>query len=151
MFALLEQNILCSMATVPKRGKKAHINTAYFAYSKRPELFFCSYPESVHCQNLAENPSMAMTVYSSDQEWGKPKDQGLQFFGACFEAAGASRQEAEKIYGSRFKGYWKWKLQLEKQMGAFPLKFYRFTHNEVKIFDEPSFGEAVWVRVTLGK
>jgi hypothetical protein len=59
------------MATVNKDGR-AHINTAYFAYSNEPELFFCSYPDSIHSKNLFKNSSMAMTVFESAQTWGKP-------------------------------------------------------------------------------
>ncbi len=57
---ILEDSPLCSMATIGPRGQ-AHINTAYFAYSPRLEVFFLSDPTSLHCRNVARNPAMAMT------------------------------------------------------------------------------------------
>src|SRR5687768_6870779 len=65
---VLTTNVLCSMATVTPDGR-AHINTAYFSYSDKLELYFWSHPGSLHCRNLLRNPSMAMTVFSSAQEW----------------------------------------------------------------------------------
>ncbi|MDH2902130.1 MAG: pyridoxamine 5'-phosphate oxidase family protein [archaeon] len=103
IFDILKRNVLCSMATVDKNGR-AHINTAYFAYSNCPELFFCSYPDSIHCKNLSKNSSMAITVFESAQTWGKP-DRGIQLLGSCHESKGNLRKKAEKVYGSRFKGF----------------------------------------------
>jgi uncharacterized protein YhbP (UPF0306 family) len=148
IFDILKHNVLCSMATVNKNGRKAHINTAYFAYSKEPELFFCSYPDSIHCLNLAKNSSMAMTVFNSNQTWGKP-DRGIQLFGSCEEAKGHWRKKAEKVYGSRFKEFRNWKREIEKEEGEFTLNLYRFAPHEAKILDEPLFGGGVFVKVHL--
>jgi uncharacterized protein YhbP (UPF0306 family) len=139
VFDILKQNALCSMATVSKNGT-AHINTAYFAYSNEPELFFCSYPDSIHCLNLLKNSSMAMTVFESAQTWGKA-DRGIQLFGSCHEAKLNWRKKAEKVYGSRFKGFVKWKQEIERAEGEFTLRLYRFVPKKVKILDEPAFGE----------
>jgi uncharacterized protein YhbP (UPF0306 family) len=147
IFNIFDRNVLCSMATVTKK-QRAHINTAYFAYSKEPELFFCSYPDSIHCQNLSGNSSMAVTVFESAQTWGKP-DTGIQLFGSCYEAKGNWRKKAEKVYGSRFKGFVKWKREIEREDGEFTLRFYRFVPTQAKILDEKVFGGGVFVSVSL--
>jgi len=79
---ILEDNLLCSVATVAPEGR-AHVNTAYFCYSDDLELFFLSHPTAVHSQNVSRNASMAMTVFSSSQQWaireleGKSPEQNL--------------------------------------------------------------------------
>lgn len=135
------------MATVNKNGG-AHINTAYFAYSNEPELFFCSYPDSTHCRNLSKNPSMAITVFESRQTWGKP-DKGIQLFGSCHEAKQNWRNKAERVYGSRFRGFAKWKHEIEKEEGEFTLRLYRFVPKKAKILDEVEFGGGVFIKVSL--
>lgn len=147
LFGILRSNVLCSMATVTQPGR-AHINTAYFGYSDKPELYFLSYPDSVHCKNLLRNPSMAMTVFRSAQTWGKP-DTGLQLFGACHEAKGRWAEKAETIYSRRFTGHAKWRGQIQKEEGAFGLRFYRFVPTEAKILDEKKFGAGTFVKVRM--
>jgi len=48
---LLEASTLCAVATVAARGR-AHVNTAYFAWSPRLELFWLSDPCSRHSRNV---------------------------------------------------------------------------------------------------
>ncbi|MGI0079416.1 MAG: pyridoxamine 5'-phosphate oxidase family protein [Nitrososphaerales archaeon] len=149
LFRILKGNVLCSMATV-MHDREAHINTAYFAYSDEPELFYVSYPDSIHSQNLLENPSMAITVFNSKQTWGRA-DTGVQLFGSCREAKGRWRGKAERVYGRRFPGLIKWKNEMVKEEGAFLLRFFRFVPVEAKIFDEKEFGGGVFVVVQLHK
>lgn len=149
LFRILKENKLCSMATVSP-DREAHINTAYFAYSHEPELFFVSYPDSIHCQNLLKNPSMAMTVFSSKQTWGRA-DTGVQLFGTCREAKGQLIRKAERTYAKRFPRLFEWKNRTTKEEGAFLLRFFRFVPRNAKIFDEAEFGGGVFIIVRLGK
>ncbi len=145
---ILEDSPLCSMATIGPRGQ-AHINTAYFAYSPRLEVFFLSDPTSLHCRNVARNPAMAMTIFDSRQVWGG-SDRGMQLFGTCREARGPHRRNAERTYARRFPPYAKWmrgptaqeKRQAE-QLRSYT--FYRFVPSRVKILNEPVFGGGVFV------
>lgn len=147
LFRILQETALCSMATV-NRLNRAHINTAYFAFSEDLELYFLSDPGAVHCRNLSGNPSMAITIFNSSQRWGKP-DKGLQLFGACREAKGRQVAKAERVYGKRFPEY------AERTTGAHRSKreaprlrsyrFYRFLPRMVKVFDEREFGSGIFV------
>src|SRR6058998_4250130 len=74
LFRILRNNVLCSMATVTPEGQ-AHINTAYFAYTKGLEFVFVSYPDSHHARNLQSNSSIAMTVFNSAQTWGRRSEE----------------------------------------------------------------------------
>src|SRR5207245_508273 len=83
---VLRENVLCSMSTVAP-GNRPHINTAYFAYTPELMVYFLSDPSSRHCRNLKRNPSLAMTIFRSAQEWGG-EDRGLHLFGICRQTRG---------------------------------------------------------------
>src|SRR6058998_2457490 len=97
---ILRENVLCSMSTVAP-GNRPHVNTAYFAYTPELVLYFLSDPSSRHCRNLKRNPSLAMTIFRSAQEWGG-QDRGLQLFGICRQTRGGGAREAERCYAARF-------------------------------------------------
>src|SRR5256885_14021878 len=77
---LMNASPLCALATV-SAGGRAHVNHMYFAWSDRLEVVWISDPDSLHSRNLVKSASAAVTVYASNQVWGRP-DRGLQLFGA---------------------------------------------------------------------
>lgn len=143
VFSILQDNRLCSMASVTGENR-AHINTAYFCYSNELELYFLSHPGSLHCRNLSKNSSMAITIFCSAQKW-TGLDQGLQLFGTCSQARGLQAGKAERLYGKRFPAYARWRASLRRDDVARRYRFYLFRTSKVKILDEKSFGDAVFV------
>ena len=117
------------MSTVTRRHKP-HINVGYFAYTKKGklEIFYLSYPDSLHSKNLLSNSSLGMTICDSKQEWGR-HDAGIQLIGNCREVKGSLRSKVESVYGDRFKKYIAWKKEFARgeKGGEFPMRFYRFT------------------------
>ncbi len=151
---VLRRNVLCSMSTVT-RGNQAHINTAYFCYSDALELYFLSDSGSLHSKNLAANPSMAVTVFNSEQTWGNP-DRGIQLFGTCREARGPQAKKAERLYGARFPLYTRLITgpSREEQRQAAQLRsyrFYQFVPHRAKVLDEGEFGGGVFVVTNVRK
>jgi len=144
---IMAENTLCSMATIT-RSNRAHINTAYFCYSRDFELYFWSHPDSLHSRNLKWNPSMAVAIFSSSQTWQEP-DKGLQLFGICRIASGRQARKAEKLYAKRFRYYASWKASLKPADSASHYRFFRFAVNRLKLFDERKFGEAVFVSAAV--
>jgi len=140
---ILEANILCSVATVTPEGH-AHVNTAYFCYSDELELFFLSHPTAVHCHNVSRNRSMAMAIFSSAQQWAGP-DTGIQLFGTCSRTVGSDAAKAEELYGKRFSAYANWKASRKQEDIAADYQVYGFVVRRLKILDEASFGEALFV------
>jgi uncharacterized protein YhbP (UPF0306 family) len=147
LFRILKSNVLCSMATVTPQGR-AHINTAYFSFTHELVLYFLSHRSSTHCRNLATNPSIAITVFSSRQIWSGP-DQGLQLFGFCQQAGGVHAKRAAESYGERFRQYATWKSKLRRDDAAREYQWYKFVPNYIKVFDEKALGEAVFVCVDV--
>src|SRR5436189_1346631 len=130
---LMNASPLCSLATLSPGGR-AHINHMYFAWGERLDVFWISDPDSIHSRNLTRNRSAAVTVYASNQVWGKP-DRGIQLFGT----AGVTR--SAEPYARRFKAF---------DAEANDLPCYRFRPRTLKLFDERSLagGTLVTARVT---
>jgi hypothetical protein len=142
---ILEDSVLCSMSTVTKENK-AHINIAYFAYSQTPklEVYYLSYPDSLHSKNLVLNSSMGMAIYGSKQDWGG-HDRGMQMIGTCAECRGVLRRRAVMAYAGRFKKFAKWKKEFAQENGKFELRFYRFLPSVAMFLDEgvKEYGDAL--------
>jgi len=147
---ILEKSILCSIATLGKNNT-SYIHTAYFAFNEKLELYFLSDPHTQHCVNIENNPSVAVAVSDSRQVWQKPK-QGLQLFGTCQLARRTSKISSEYNYIKRFVGYRDWmKILTDQERKAFTSKFYIIKVDSVKIFDEPTFGEEVYITLKINR
>jgi len=133
---LMNASPLCSLATVSPGGR-AHINHMYFAWGDRLDVFWISDAGSLHSRNLTRNRSAAVTIYASDQVWGKP-DRGIQMFGT---AGVTNTPEAARAYARRFRDF---------DADGNDLPYYRFRPRTVKLFDERSLaaGTLVTARVT---
>lgn len=139
---ILEQNVLCAVATVGSGGR-AHINICYFAASPDLELFFLSDPRSRHSTNLRRRPSAAVAVFSSEQSWGGP-DRGAQLFGRCAPVPPAGEERARRVYTARFP-------ELATNPSVRGLAFYRFVTRRVTVLDEREFGDAVLVKLSMAR
>jgi uncharacterized protein YhbP (UPF0306 family) len=138
---LLDASTLCSIATVTP-GSRAHVSTAYFAWSPEFDLVWLSEPRARHSQNLAVNPSAAIAVCDSRQSWGK-SDSGLQLFGRARDVEGAAAEEAETLYAERFTRY---------RRGELPAyRFYVFRPQRLKLFDERELGAGVFVTARVSR
>jgi uncharacterized protein YhbP (UPF0306 family) len=139
---LLNASTLCAISTVSGDGR-AHINTAYFAWSPSFDIVWLSAPEAHHSRNLRRRPSVAIAVYDSAQKWGG-SDRGIQILGSARELTGRSAREAERIYGRRFRRY------ARDELSAY--RFYRLRPATLKLFHERELGGAKFVtaRVTRG-
>jgi general stress protein 26 len=132
----MNASALCALATVTPGGR-AHINHMYFAWNDRFDVFWISDADSLHSRNLKRNRSAAVTIYASNQVWGRP-DRGIQLVGT---AGLAPKREASRVYARRFKDF-------DPESNDLP--YYRFRPTVVKLFDERSLapGTLVSARVT---
>jgi uncharacterized protein YhbP (UPF0306 family) len=136
---LLDQSKLCAIATVSP-GERAHVSTAYFAWSPAFEIVWLSAPEAGHSRNIRANPSAAVAVYRSTQTWGRA-DHGIQIFGRARELRGPDARAAERLYADRFSAY-------SSDLDAY--RFYRLRPRRLKLFDEHALGGATFVTVAVG-
>ncbi len=138
---LLDASTLCAIATVAPGGR-AHVNTAYFAWSPEFDLVWLSEPRSRHSKNVRSNDTVAIAVYDSGQTWGK-LDRGIQVFGTAEEVTRSAAADAEKLYAARFPGY------RETELGAY--RFYVLRPRRIKLFDEREFGAGVFVTTRVSR
>jgi uncharacterized protein YhbP (UPF0306 family) len=132
---LLDASTLCAIATAAPNGR-AHINTAYFAWSPDFHVVWLSEPRARHSRNIRANESVAIAVYDSTQTWGKP-DRGIQIFGSAREVTRSASNDVEKLYAARFSEYH------ETELSAY--RFYVLRPQRIKLFDEREFGTGVFV------
>jgi hypothetical protein len=140
---LLDASTLCAISTVSPGGR-AHVNTAYFAWSPSLDLVWLSDPHATHSSNVRTRRTAAVAVYDSHQAWGNP-DRGIQLIGVAQELMGRAAGDAESVYIRRFPEY--------RESGSAGYRFYRFRPRRMKVFDERAFGAAVFVtaRVSRGE
>jgi len=136
---LLDASTLCAIATVTADGS-AHINSAYFAWSRDFHIVWLSEPRARHSRNLRVNSSVASAVYDSTQTWGKP-DRGIQLFGSAREVRGENDNQAETLYTERFPDF------TETDLSAYG--FYVCRPRRLKLFDERAFGAGTFVTARL--
>ena len=137
--ALLDASPLCAIATVGPRSR-AHINTAYFAYTPALEIVWISEPGAAHSRNLEHNPAVAIAVFDSHQDWGG-SDRGIQLFGAAGQPRGAKANGAIDAYRKRFAEY------APDELAAYHP--YLFRPRRMKLFDEAALGSGVFVACTV--
>lgn len=136
---LLDASTLCAIATVSTDGR-AHVNTAYFAWSREFDLVWLSDPDARHSRNVRANSTVAIAVYDSSQTWAQP-GRGIQLFGSARELSGRAAHEAERVYASRFPEY------SQAEFGSYRL--YRFRPHRLKLFDERVLGAGVFVTARI--
>ncbi len=147
LFRILEATTLCSLATVSP-DCVAHISHVYFAHSRDLHLYFLSDPRSGHCRHLIANPTMAVSVCDSAQQWGGP-DCGIALYGTCREARGRGATLAAQVYGRRFQAYEEWRATLPPRDEAMRWRFYVFDASRVKVFDETQLGSGIFAVASI--
>lgn len=137
---ILEENILCAMATVTEENS-SYINTAYYCYNDRLEFFILTDPDSKHSQNLRANNSVALAICDSRQPWTEDQ-KGLQIVGRCQPATGAKLVEATTRYLRRFVGLKEWITHPgDFAKGALNTRPYVIQTAWLKLYDTKRFGD----------
>jgi uncharacterized protein YhbP (UPF0306 family) len=136
---LLDASTLCAIATVSPGGR-AHVNTAYFAWTPDLRIVWLSDPDSTHSRNVRARPSVAVAVYDSTQTWGEP-DRGIQLFGRGREL-GRPHRDADRAYARRFPA--------RRTVDLAAYRLYELRPRSLKLFDERVLGSGVFVTARVG-
>ena len=84
-------------------GKEPWVNAVFYASDKDFNLYFSSYNDSVHVQNILKNPNVAVAIYDSHIVVGSGKAQGVQIKATCHRVTGEDLLQAiEVLYAKRF-------------------------------------------------
>jgi nitroimidazol reductase NimA-like FMN-containing flavoprotein (pyridoxamine 5'-phosphate oxidase superfamily) len=146
---ILSATDLCSIATVSP-DSKPHIATAFFAFDQNFNLYIATSPETDHGQHLEEDPSIAVSIYSSEQSQTGDK-RGLQIFGEVerLEIGTEECREAHSVYVERFES-WKEFAAEPSDLKDLDSCIYRIEPDRIKVFDEESFGKETWINLETG-
>jgi uncharacterized protein YhbP (UPF0306 family) len=140
---ILDDHFILAMATV--HHGEAYINSAHFAYNDRLEMVIFTHPYSEHSQNLAVNPSVAVSVWKRPEAWGMNL-QGVQLFGTCEIADDHELQAAIDTYKARFPAFGHIIQSAEDlERGITDLRLYVIKIAEIKLIDEHRFGHRNWI------
>jgi uncharacterized protein YhbP (UPF0306 family) len=140
---ILSGNQLGAFATI--NNNASYINTAYYCFNSKMSLYFISDPSTQHVQNIKTNSSIAIAISNSDQSWDNAKC-GLQLFGKCEQAKGLTLIEGTALYLKRFVGIKQWITNADDFIkGAINSKMYVVKISKIKLFDEETFGEEVYI------
>ena len=147
---VLDDVRLCTLSSVNRDGT-AYASTAFFCTDSEWRLYFVSRADAVHSGNVAVNPSTAVAVYDSRQDWDDWKT-GLQLLGTCTVLEGAEAGAASKLYGQRFPAYPRWLHSVGRAVGSAEVPvFYAFVPKSVKVLHEEILGEETFVTVRLAR
>ena len=138
--ALLRTAPLCPISTVSPGGR-AHVNTAYFAWSDRFEIVWLSSPAARHSRNIEVSGTAAIAVFDSRQTWGD-LDRGIQLFGAARRLRGRPADEARVLYAKRFRE--------ARDLDNEAYRYYTLRTRRMKLFDERKLGGATFVTARIG-
>jgi nitroimidazol reductase NimA-like FMN-containing flavoprotein (pyridoxamine 5'-phosphate oxidase superfamily) len=144
---LLAENSLGAMASVD--NGVAHIHTAYFVHSADLTLYFLSQPTDAHTRFIAQNPSVAVAIWSTPVSWGEDL-RGVQVFGRCDEVkAGAELLAGMRLFLSRFPAF----KAIVKRPGEFKAgiasRMFAVRPSALRLLDEPRFGRRNYIDLAL--
>ena len=98
---IIESGTYLSLATTD--GNEPWVNAVFYAHDKNFNLYFASYNDSIHVQNIINNPSAAVAIFDSHIVPGQHKGQGVQIRANCYRVIGKELEEAiEVLYSKRF-------------------------------------------------
>jgi|SRR5579862_4086001 len=84
-------------------GEQPWANAVFYASDKDLNLYFTSYNDSIHVQNILRNPSVAVAIYDSSINVGGSNSQGVQIKGKCYRVSKGELPDAiEIVYAKRF-------------------------------------------------
>ena len=148
VLGILESVELCSIATVGANGE-AHINTAFYCFTPSLDFYFVSDTGTIHSQNIARSPKIAIAIFDTHQPWGEPV-RGLQLFGDCHLASTLESVKALKTHAARFHAYSDYVSALSPlERDKSPYRFYVFRPTTLKIADETEFGEETFITAEI--
>ncbi len=135
----LESTAYCSLATIGSKGVWS--NPVYFAYDKNYNLYFISMPSSLHIQNIKENPNIAVSIYSTNQDT-HGEIFGMQLDGKANILDDEEVVLAHHIYYGRVYPDGKHNKKPEENMGIkAEWKFVKIAPLNLYYFDTRFFGE----------
>jgi uncharacterized protein YhbP (UPF0306 family) len=98
---IIETSNFLTLATTG--GNMPWANAVFYASDKDLNLYFTSYNDSIHVQNILKNPNIAVAIFDSSIKIGSGTAQGVQMLAKCRRLGKDELPEAlEIVYSKRF-------------------------------------------------
>jgi uncharacterized protein YhbP (UPF0306 family) len=112
-------------------------------------LYLITDPATKHAKNIELNSSIAATVFDSHLGfWTEMR--GLQLFGTCYKTSFNHLPNALKCFINRFPVFTELvKKPADMLKKSVIVKFYTIEVKRIKLFDEPNFGEEVFINLEI--
>ncbi|MEK6847783.1 MAG: pyridoxamine 5'-phosphate oxidase family protein [Nanoarchaeota archaeon] len=144
---ILKRNYLLTLST--SKNNKPYSNTAFYAFDKNMGLYIWSEEESVHSENLKKNKRVAINIFDSRQKLGSLL-QGLQATGTANIVDRRELINAGMLYIKRFPKTMKLvKNPNDFHSKLFESRIYKINLEEIKVFDEKTFGKGGSRKISL--
>lgn len=146
---IVSKTNLLSMSTVRPNGT-AHINTSFFSYDNKLNLYYISSPNTEHTTNILTNSSVAATIFNSNLQFWKDDMQGIQIFGNSCKTKMIELPKATATFIRRFPVFASLVSNPEDfSKKAVEVRMYTIKPIRIKLFDETRFGEEVFIDLEL--
>lgn len=151
LYQLLSLTHVASLACLrgPASGATPWICSILFAFDRGLNLYFLSPPTAEHSLAIEAWPHVAVAVADS-QQTGDAGKRGIQAIGTSRRLVGTDLNPGLHAYRTRFPAALEL-LASEATMEASGMesRMWVIAIDEVKIFDESSFGEETWITPRL--
>lgn len=98
---VIDSSTYLSLATTD--GVNPWVNAVFYACDKDYNLYFASYNNSLHVQNILENPNVAVAIFDSHIIPGSGRAQGVQIKATCKRVEKEELPKAiDVLYAKRF-------------------------------------------------
>lgn len=122
-------------------GKYPWICTVYYSIDNDLNIYFLTSPSTIHGQQLAKNPQVAVAIADSPQTPSSQK-KGLQIYGLCQQISGARKITHaitlwKKTLGVTSKDY-SYEGMVKKAISG---RMYKITPKKIKYYNEELWEE----------
>jgi hypothetical protein len=105
----------------------------FYASDDNCQLYFVSSGTTRHCQHIADNPQVSVSISEKADGWGEIK--GLQFDGVASVVSEADRDGVIEIYLTKFPTLKKWHPAFGIMDLLLESHFYRISPKWIRLID----------------
>lgn len=135
--------------TIATSGEHPWIATVYYSLDSNLNIYFLSNPETLHCQQIALNPQVAVSICDSPQNPSVQK-KGVQLFGVAEQVSGVQKIKHAISLWRETLGVTSEAYTYEGMMKkAISGRMYRVQPKKIKFFNEELWEEGCEPIVTL--
>lgn len=133
----LSQHNLMQVATYG--SEHPWITSVYYTFDDNLNLYFLSSPNTIHCQQILENPQVAVAITNTQQSLSAKK-KGVQLFGTAQQISDVAKIKHALSLWKQHLGVKDQELSYENMAKkVIKSKMYKITPQKIKFFNQELF------------